>query len=93
VIASAIQRLPRDCDPSTRRRGEEFLIEQARAFDPDALARLGRHLARALDPDCGADLEDEEARRADTQEFTLTQGRGWTVGAPFAAASPPRAEP
>lgn len=74
VVASAVQKLPRACDASMRRRGEEFLIEQARVFDPDALARLGRHLARAVDPDRGAAAEREEARQADRQEFTLTRG-------------------
>jgi hypothetical protein len=74
VIATAIGRLPTALDAATRARAEQFMLGHTATFDPDALARLGRHLARTLDPEHGAALERDEARRFDRQEFTLVHG-------------------
>ena len=53
VIREAVDRLPLAVPADVRTNGETWLVEQARLFDPQALARLGRHLLHVLDPDNG----------------------------------------
>jgi len=42
-------------------------------FDPQALARLGRHLLHVLDPDNGGEMESDEAEQQRKQSFSLGQ--------------------
>jgi hypothetical protein len=71
VIRQAVDALPVALPASTRSEGQTWLIEQARTFDPQALARLGRHLLHVLDPDNGRALESEEAEQQRKQTFSL----------------------
>jgi hypothetical protein len=71
VIRHAIDSLPIAVDSDTRTRAEEHLLEEARRFDPESLARLGRHLRHVLDPDPGAKLEADESEAARNQTFSL----------------------
>ncbi|MEO7980248.1 MAG: DUF222 domain-containing protein [Sporichthyaceae bacterium] len=72
VVAGTLASLPVGVDAATRARGEAFLVDQARRYDAAAVATLGRHLLERLDPARGADLEREEARRAQAEAFTVT---------------------
>ena len=72
AVAGGLHRLPRGLDPATRDQAQDYLVAQAREFDPAALARLGNHLIVALDPDGGSALEREEARQADRQYLTMS---------------------
>jgi hypothetical protein len=72
AVAAGLHRLPRGVDVATRDEAQSYLVNQAREFDPAALARLGNHLIVALDPEGGPALEREEARQADRQYLTLS---------------------
>lgn len=73
VIREAVDRLPLAVPADVRTEGETWLLEQARIFDPQAVARLGRHLLHVLDPDHGGELESDEAEQARKQSFSLGQ--------------------
>ena len=73
-VTRAVHDLPCAVDAQTRGRGESFMLEQARQFDPSALHRVGRHLVLTLDPERGERLEREEAMQAHRQEFTVGHG-------------------
>jgi hypothetical protein len=51
VIIRAIQKLPTTLPVSKVSAAEEFLVEQARVFDPSVLAGIARRLLDTLDPD------------------------------------------
>ncbi len=73
VIREAVNRLPLAVPADVRTNGETWLVEQARLFDPQALARLGRHLLHVLDPDNGGEMESDEAEQQRKQSFSLGQ--------------------
>jgi len=73
VIREAVDRLPLAVPADVRTDGETWLVEQARMFDPQALARLGRHLLHVLDPDNGGEMESDEAEQQRKQSFSLGQ--------------------
>jgi Domain of unknown function (DUF222) len=71
VIRHAVDALPLKVPATVRADGEAWLIDQARTFDPQALARLGRHLLHIVDPDAGRSLEADEAEQQRNQTFSL----------------------
>ena len=77
AVAAGLHRLPRGVDPATRERAQTYLVDQAREFDPAALARLGNHLVVALDPDGGPALEREEARQRDPRTPAQRRAEGF----------------
>jgi hypothetical protein len=78
VIRKAVDALPLALPATTRADGETWLISQARTFDPQALARLGRHLLHVLDPEDGRALESDEAEQQRKQTFSLGHGHDGT---------------
>lgn len=72
AVVAGLGALPSGIDAATRGDAEEFLLREARQFDPQALHQLARHLALRLDPDRGEELEREEAERPSRQELHLS---------------------
>lgn len=99
----ALAALPAAVPTQTRRDGEAFLLARSRAFRPDQVAVLGRHLLHVLDPDLGARLARDEQAHTDAAHLTLThRGDGSRdlrghldaeAGALLAAALDPLAAP
>lgn len=74
VIRASLGGLPARTPAEARAAGQDWLIEAATRFDPQALARLARHLATRLDPDGEADLAAHEADLHAARSFTLHHG-------------------
>lgn len=74
VIQAAMTALPSGVSAELRAQAESFLLEQAAVFDPQALARLGRHLLHRLHPDGAALLERDETEAHSRRAFSLTHG-------------------
>jgi len=72
-IVTAVDDLPAEVDTETRRRGEAFLVDQARTRGPHQLARLAKHLLHTLDPDRGDRLDLLERAQAAGQGLTITK--------------------
>ena len=71
VVTSVIARLSDVVDPATLLEAEQFLVEQATAHDPKALAHIGRHLRHVL---VGAEqLAEEEERTAASRTFEIRE--------------------
>lgn len=68
VIIGCLDALPASVSVEAAGPAEQFLVEQARHFDPKQLAAIARRLLATLDPD-GAQPRDEEQYR----------GRGYTL--------------
>ncbi|HSK55344.1 MAG TPA: DUF222 domain-containing protein, partial [Jiangellales bacterium] len=81
VIVRAVRALPSSVDTAARRQGEAHLVEQAGAFDPVELARLGRRLLEVIAPEeadrlLGEQLAREEARANRRELFVRPDGAG-----------------
>jgi Domain of unknown function (DUF222) len=76
VIRDTLRALPPRTSAAVRADGQTWLVEQAKVFDPQQLARLGRHLRHVVDPDRAdggqAGLEAEEVDLHRARRFTLT---------------------
>jgi hypothetical protein len=73
-------------------RVEEFLAEQARIVDPDALAALGRQVLARLDPDAGDEYDADAYRRRFLSMVVAPDGMTLLKGAlPGAQAAAVRA--
>ena len=75
-IVAAVEALPPEVEDETRRRGEEFLVEQARVHGPHQLARLGKHLLHTLHPAGDERLARLERYQHDHQYLAITRRRG-----------------
>jgi hypothetical protein len=78
VIVRVLDGLPQDVDEATVAEAETDLLSRARAraFDPNLLARIGRHLGYVIDPDGATALAAEEARMVQHRELSVTQHDG-----------------
>jgi hypothetical protein len=64
IIVRCVDKLPDAIQAERGEAVEEFLVEQAANFDPDALAKLAERIALTLDPDGQlTDLEHRERHR------------------------------
>ena len=71
VVTSVIAKLSDAVDPGTLLEAEQFLVEQATAHDPKALAHIGKHLRHVL---VGAEeLAEEEQCSAANRTFELRE--------------------
>ncbi|GAB2465740.1 HNH endonuclease signature motif containing protein [Jatrophihabitans fulvus] len=65
-IARTIEKLPSAIDERGEVEGiETFLVEQARLFAPEQLAKITRHLLDVLDPDGSPDDDERRERQRD----------------------------
>ena len=71
IVTSVIALLSDAVDPATLLEAEQFLVEQAVAHDPKALAHIGKHLRHVL---VGAEqLAEEEQHSTATRTFELRE--------------------